>query len=369
MKLFEQMLLSETVDEAFEKQTENTTTFQMLLVSPVCCGFSGKILQLQNELLTFFPYANIIFYIHNSTLITVLRNTPEKTVLRYTKRFCEKYSTKAGGPVAALGPSGTGLRKALYSYQVARKVFSYLFFSEDKLFLMEEDCPVSAAGFIKPNPLLPHVPKFLDFIETYDIPKEEKFLMNQKKVFCTGEYSPQTTKKMFMAFILDIQTRLHTKYPEKQLTTEPVLDLVNIIYEQNYFSGILSIVKKFVIRLTESFNGDSSDATVARLIQYIQHNYRSDLKLEDLGKTFNRNSAYLGKKFKKITGVSFNTYIDTIRIEAAKKLLASTNLKVYHISEIVGYTNPDYFYLKFRKYVKITPNQFREKNRKRKHNV
>ena len=44
-----------------------------------------------------------------------------------------------------------------------------------------------------------------------------------------------------------------------------------------------------------------------------------DLKLETLGDMFNCNSAYLGKKFKKYTGVQFNTYLDNIRIDVAKE--------------------------------------------------
>ena len=42
--------------------------------------------------------------------------------------------------------------------------------------------------------------------------------------------------------------------------------------------------------------------------------------------------------------MSFNTYLDTIRIEQAKKLLMEDKLKVYQVCDKIGYKNIDYFH-------------------------
>lgn len=81
-----------------------------------------------------------------------------------------------------------------------------------------------------------------------------------------------------------------------------------------------------------------------------------------MGDLFYCNSAYLGKKFKEYTGVQFNVYLDKIRIEEAKKKLAETDLKVYQISKLVGYSNTDYFFMKFRKYTGMTPKEFKQEH-------
>ena len=44
----------------------------------------------------------------------------------------------------------------------------------------------------------------------------------------------------------------------------------------------------------------------------------------------------------------------------AKRLLQETDLKVYQISERVGYGSIDYFYMKFKKYVGISPKEYRK---------
>lgn len=43
-----------------------------------------------------------------------------------------------------------------------------------------------------------------------------------------------------------------------------------------------------------------------------------------------------------------------------KKLISENKLKVYEISEQVGYKNVDYFHKKFKKYVGVSPAEYRK---------
>ena len=79
-----------------------------------------------------------------------------------------------------------------------------------------------------------------------------------------------------------------------------------------------------------------------------------------LAELFNYNSAYLGKSFKNYTGQSFNVYIDQLRINRAKELLRHKEMKVYEIAKAVGYKHIDYFHSKFKKYVGISPLEYKK---------
>ena len=70
---------------------------------------------------------------------------------------------------------------------------------------------------------------------------------------------------------------------------------------------------------------------------------------------------YFGKVFSKEIGVSFNTYLNKKRIEEAKKLLTSSDIKIYDIAERVGYSDVDYFGRKFRSMEGISPADYRKK--------
>lgn len=105
---------------------------------------------------------------------------------------------------------------------------------------------------------------------------------------------------------------------------------------------------------------NSSENTMKRILNYIEKNYYKDLKLELLAEIFCYNSAYLGKIFKSYVGQGFNGYLDKVRMEKAKILLAQGELKVYEVSEKVGYKSIDYFYSKFKKYIGVSPKEFKK---------
>lgn len=86
----------------------------------------------------------------------------------------------------------------------------------------------------------------------------------------------------------------------------------------------------------------------------------ADIKLQKIADDYYINSAYLGKMFKERMGVSFNTYLLDIRIEASKELLKNSNDKIYEIAHEVGFNDPNYFCVKFAEKVKTPPSAYRE---------
>ncbi|MFD1905321.1 helix-turn-helix domain-containing protein [Paenibacillus rhizoplanae] len=75
------------------------------------------------------------------------------------------------------------------------------------------------------------------------------------------------------------------------------------------------------------------------------------------------SSAYLGKLFKNTMGCSFNTYLDTIRIEKAKELL-DQGCKIHQAASSVGFSDVDYFREKFKKSQAFPPPLTGERSRR-----
>lgn len=107
-----------------------------------------------------------------------------------------------------------------------------------------------------------------------------------------------------------------------------------------------------------------SNGIMSELEKYIKENYNKNLTLKSVAQKFYLNPVYLGQLFKKHYGMYFNSYLQKIRVEEAKRLLMSTNMKIYEISQAVGYNDADYFIKCFTKLCNMTPNQFRKKYRK-----
>lgn len=73
------------------------------------------------------------------------------------------------------------------------------------------------------------------------------------------------------------------------------------------------------------------------------------------------NPAYLGRIFKTNIGVSFNDYLNKIRISEVKKRLFQEDAKIYDILAKVGYSNHEHFYRQFKRYEDISFAEYKEK--------
>ncbi|WP_138495077.1 response regulator transcription factor [Paenibacillus pinistramenti] len=104
---------------------------------------------------------------------------------------------------------------------------------------------------------------------------------------------------------------------------------------------------------------DSKNPVVSQVLAYIHEHYADELSLKTLGLQYHIHPVYLGQLFHKETGESFAEYINKYRIEKAKYQLKHTNLKVQEIARNVGYWETGYFYKQFRKYVGISPTDFK----------
>jgi two-component system response regulator YesN len=99
---------------------------------------------------------------------------------------------------------------------------------------------------------------------------------------------------------------------------------------------------------------------VEEVIAYIRLNYRRELTLKGLAEEFYLNPLYLGQLIKKETGESFNDFLARVRIENAIRLLENTNLKVYEISEKVGFKEIQYYYKTFKSITGTSPAAYRK---------
>lgn len=94
---------------------------------------------------------------------------------------------------------------------------------------------------------------------------------------------------------------------------------------------------------------------------YIQSHYASEVTLAALSEHLYINPFYLSRLFKKRTGESYLNYITKVRIEEAKKLLITTDKKVYEVAKMVGYDTTKYFSKIFEKWVGCKPSDYKNK--------
>lgn len=102
--------------------------------------------------------------------------------------------------------------------------------------------------------------------------------------------------------------------------------------------------------------------TLAESIKdYLDTNYRQNIKLKELADQFHIDFYYLIHMYKNHFGTSPYHYLIQRRMGEATRLLVSTNKKIWEIAKLVGYDNPNYFTILFTKTVGESPRSFRKR--------
>ena len=136
---------------------------------------------------------------------------------------------------------------------------------------------------------------------------------------------------------------------------EDFLAMRDIGEARAWISAIATDVANFVKR-----EGNVEYSRIIALAKkHIAEHYGEDLSLSSVAASAGLNPCYFSTIFKRYTRMGFAEYLNSVRIQAAKKLLAETDMKVYQVAEACGYHDSYYFSRIFRKVTALTPGDYR----------
>lgn len=125
-------------------------------------------------------------------------------------------------------------------------------------------------------------------------------------------------------------------------------------------------VKKYILNLSEESSNsiyddnEKTNVTAIKLAkQYIINNFNKNITLKEVADEVFLSQNYLSELFKKEMGEGFYDFLSRYRIQVAKDLLLTTNLRVYEVAQNVGYNDSITFGRAFKKLTGATPNSFR----------
>ena len=133
-----------------------------------------------------------------------------------------------------------------------------------------------------------------------------------------------------------------------------LLEKVKAVHEQ---SKIQEVVQELISN-TGTLNTGYKQQIQEILEEQLSNNQFS---LSFLADKMSLSPGYLSGLFKSLYGKSFQDYLKQIRLDQAKIMLLSTDMKIYEIALRVGFEDPNYFSAAFKKAYHCSPNQYRDK--------
>lgn len=149
-----------------------------------------------------------------------------------------------------------------------------------------------------------------------------------------------------------------------------IADLMVHIVEEWFGSRIARAVEsQFSPEIRTRFNAaayqneaDSShhDEVVAQVQQWLQSNLGAPLSVAQMADTVQLSPRTLNRRFKRATGLTPLSYLQSLRIAGAKDLLRHSNLSVGEIAWQMGLQDVSYFSQLFRRHCGMSPLKYRE---------
>lgn len=109
-------------------------------------------------------------------------------------------------------------------------------------------------------------------------------------------------------------------------------------------------------------NCANDSIAIIQAIEYITEHYNEDVHLEDLSRILKINKTYASQIFKKYINITFNDVLNSIRINHATKMLKNSKHTISDIAFLCGFGSIRSFNRIYKKYLNITPSQFRKDN-------
>lgn len=125
-------------------------------------------------------------------------------------------------------------------------------------------------------------------------------------------------------------------------------------------NGLLAGIARRAAAKISHYTTGNMKLVLRRAVDYLNECYAQPITLGEVADKVYVSPSYISRLFKKELGVNFVDYLNEIRIAKAKDLLGQAQYKTYEVAELVGIGNPHYFSKLFKRYVGMTPTEYRD---------
>lgn len=224
------------------------------------------------------------------------------------------------------------------------------FFKYDDHSILEKFQKALIEGIKSGNTQL--VTEKLDEISSY-IKSNESMNIKFLKSFCHNTVS----------MISNIRMTLSSADNEKKYEADDLDGAYALIEKSDSFEELDMILREIADNITakiNNYNNKSIRLVLRKAVEYIKSHYHEQVTLNEVAEHTFVSTYYISRMFKREMGINFVDYLNEIRIEKAKEMLKDVRYKTYEVAEKVGIPDAHYFSKLFKKYVGVTPTEFRD---------
>jgi two-component system response regulator YesN len=125
------------------------------------------------------------------------------------------------------------------------------------------------------------------------------------------------------------------------------------------FASLLCSITSFFFKKIKQHVRSYQKFDTESIKNYIDKNYSQEIKISMFTEKYYLSKVYIMKLFKQDYDCSIYEYVQKVRMEKAIELLKDPKISIQNISQMVGYSNNNYFSKAFKNYYQISPSGYR----------
>ncbi|MDE6788973.1 MAG: AraC family transcriptional regulator [Ruminococcus sp.] len=123
------------------------------------------------------------------------------------------------------------------------------------------------------------------------------------------------------------------------------------------------MIEDYTRKMRRVRTGNVYSKRIVCAMDYISEHLHSSIRIEETAEYLQINPAYLSRAFKAETGMTFTDYVNRKKVEEAAGLLSYSKYSDLEISSLLCFSSQSYFIKIFKKYIGITPKEYKKKYR------
>lgn len=336
---------------------------------------TGKSRQ-QSELIRFSLTAKMKNFLDSNSIvfgrgkaICVLINHDKnrrREILRTAEEIGEMLYHETGQSTAVIvGKTVSGMSNIPKSYESAENLQSLCFYCEEKLVIDCENVPEirNTGGIEELGAVEKNLKQELFEHSAEELPAAARSAMNKIRKISYG--APNITRTYLLSMLSKLREGALEMNEDEAFAARISGVFSNVsenIGSAQRFSEARGAAEECIMQLKEALceKTASGSSAIARSKEFIREHYHENITLESVANHVYMNPFYFSAFFKKHTNQNFKEYVNGLRLDNARKLLATTNLHPSDIAEKTGFKNIRSMNRVFKEVLGKTPSEYRK---------
>ena len=156
--------------------------------------------------------------------------------------------------------------------------------------------------------------------------------------------------------IFKLLNRMNREYAAKKIGYQEVM-------RGQFIELLINIIRNITIEDTDIFDSN----IVQYILKHVQKHYAEKISLQTIATKYNYSLNNASRIFKEKTGLSFQDYVQSVRIKESCRLLLNTTDTIPIIAQSVGYGDTKFFNQLFKRHLGVSPSEYRKSQRNQVH--